>query len=62
MNSEERRFDKLKFSLIDLIKNLKKDNYFFNKIIRKVRQILDTNPKAVESFSKILKSNKGKSI
>ena len=60
MNSEEKRFEKLKISLIQSINNLKKSE--FDKIIRKVRQVLDTNPKAVESFSKIVKSNKNKSI
>ena len=60
MSSEEKRFNELKLSLIKLINKLKKSE--FDGIIYKVRKVLDTNPAVIKSFSKILKSNKRKSI
>ena len=60
MSSEEKRFNKLKLSLIQSINKLKKSE--FDGIINNVRKVVNTNPAVIKSFSKILKSNKSKSI
>lgn len=56
------RFSELKSSLINSINKLEEKQ--FNAMIKNIRKVVDANPIAVKSFSKLLtqNKNKGKSI
>ena len=62
MNNEHIEFAKLKSSLINSINKLEEKQ--FNAMIKNIRKVVDANPIAVKSFSKLLtqNKNKGKSI
>ena len=56
MSSKDMRFSELKISLINSINKLEEKK--FNAMIRNIRKVVDANPIAVKSLSKLLTQNK----